>query len=181
MVINGRDVKFQNFSVDKSLLYVIKEVSKDTETQILSYFYDIGMKLFNDVATKSKLPQRCNRTVKVFYKDTDVFVKFDVYSSFFNKTRKYDYYSPNDNILIYMTLAYPRSAHVNISGQELENIITEKGLGLSDEEMSKADKPSQKKYRCMVEKGDRSSVSKPDVDMSALPKELFDKFVVKND
>lgn len=138
-----RPVMFDHFNFNESLLYAIKTISGDSENEVFSYFYNIGDKLFKDCISRTKLPKSCNRKVEIFYKDTNILVRFDVWSTYFNST----FYS-DDKIHLFMSVNYPNNMR-KISGSHIENMITETGLGLSDEQVLSLQKPSEEKYKCL--------------------------------
>lgn len=173
--VNGNDVLFKSFTLTESLLYVIKKVSNEKENDIISYFYEMGIKLFNDCISRKTLPMRCNRTVKVFYKNTDIYVKFGVYSDYFSRKTSF---GGSRETGLYMFLDHPRDSRITIYGKDINDSITENLLDLSDEQVLKAKKPQQKKYKCMGQSG-VSSLDKKHVDL--LPQELVKKFMVNND
>jgi len=142
--VEGKNVELAQFSFNKSMLYAIKTVTGDKENEILSYFYDIGIQLFQDVISKKKLPQRCDRKVKIFYKDSNFQVRFEVISTFFRSTY-------NNKIALSMYASYPQE-NIRIDGKDFSQAISEVGLGLSDQQVAVASKPEEKLYRCLTKK-----------------------------
>lgn len=139
-----KDVVFGSFYFNKSLLYAIKTVTGDSENEILSYFYNIGIKLFEDAISKKRLPQRCDRKVKLFYKNSNFQVRFEVISTFFRS--KY-----NNQIALSMYASFPQE-NIYISGRDFAEIIAETGLGLSDQQVVSVEKPEEKLYKCLTKK-----------------------------
>lgn len=136
-----KPVVFQSFRFNESLLYAIKTISGDSENEVFSYFYNLGDKLFKDCISRAKLPKSCNRRVKIFYKDTNIQVRFDVWSNEFESKW-------SDKVILYMSVSFP-STIKTIEGTSIENMLTETGLGLSDEQFLSLEKPSEEKYKCL--------------------------------
>jgi len=142
--VEGKDVELAQFIFNKNMLYVIKTITGDKENEILSYFYDIGIQLFQDVISRKSLPQRCDRKVKIYYKNSNFQVKFEVISSFFKSTY-------NNKITLSMYASCPQE-NIYINGKDFSQVISEVGLGLSDQQVTVASKPKEKLYRCLIKK-----------------------------
>lgn len=138
--VNHRDVVLESFKMNHSLMYAIKSLSGDSENQIVAYFYELGIQLFNDCISRKKLPLRCNRSIKSFYKDTKVQVKFEIWSTYFNS-------SYSRTIDLRMAINYPKQ-NLELSGDQVTAMLEETGLGLSDAQVTVVDKPEEKFYRC---------------------------------
>jgi len=169
--VNNRPVIFKSLQISNSLMYAIKAISGDSENDIVTYFYNMGISLFNDVIGKRKIPMRCNRTVKILYKNTDLCVKFDVWSTYFSSK----HYSYSSEIQLTMSVACIANDYLYINGAKMDAMLAETGLGISSVPVIEARKPEEKKYRCL-EKSEpqRSSVS--DDDWEQLPAELKAKY-----
>jgi hypothetical protein len=142
--VEGKDVELGQFSFNKSILYAIKTITGDKENEILSYFYDIGIQLFQDAISRKRLPQRCDRKVKIFYKNSNFQVRFEVISNYFKSTY-------NDKVILSMYASCPQD-NICIDGKDFSQAISEAGLGLSDQQVAIAYKPEEKLYRCLTKK-----------------------------
>lgn len=143
--VNGKEVVLEQFRMSESLIYALKSISKDSENDIVTYFYNIGLQLFNDVISRKRLPQRCDRKVKLFYKETGIQVRFDVWSSYF--ASDWD----GSKVRLHMTLSSPQDMRV-LTGADVANMMTEIGLGLSDNQVTTIEKPQEKTYKCLTKK-----------------------------
>lgn len=166
--VNYKPVQLGLMKISNSLLYAVKTISGDSENEIITYFYNLGVSLFNDAISRRKLPQRCNRTVKLMYKNTSLGFKLDVWSSYFN----HKWYS-GEKIQVNITVGHIVSDWRQINSKDLNNMLSETGLGLNDEPVIDARKPISKTYKCLANKP-RSSVD--NIDYSALPEELRNKY-----
>ena len=170
MRINGKSVVFGGFRLSNNLLYILKSISRDSENDIVTYFYNMGLTLFIDVTNRKKLPLRCSRVVKVFYKNTGVCVKFEVWSSYF----KSDF---SKTIEVSMSLSHIVGDWRHINRNNMDTMLSETSLGLSDEPVLRAKTPQMKLYKCLEERKPRSSVSEDKkINWSALPQQLKAKF-----
>lgn len=170
MKVNGKSVRFGSFRLSNNLLYILKSASKDSENDIITYFYNMGLTLFTDVTNRKKLPLRCSRVVKVFYKNTGVCVKFEVWSSYFKSNF-------SKAIEVSMSLSHMVGDWRHINRESMDAMLSETSLGLSDEPVIRARPPQIKLYKCLEEKKPPSGVSEDKkIDWSVLPQELKIKF-----
>jgi hypothetical protein len=142
--VKDRPVRLNHFKVNDALLFALKTISNDSENDIITHFYEIGVKLFLDSISKKRLPQRCNRTVSVPYKETNIQVKFDVWSSYLDS----DQYMTKDVISLSMEMKFAQEIR-HISGDAIEAMLAEVGLNLSDQQVVEVKKPQTKLYRCL--------------------------------
>ena len=168
-----KPVTFGQFKFNNSLMYAIKSVSGDSENEIVAYFYEMAIQLFNDCINRKTLPQRCNRTVKVFYKNTDFQVKFEVWTNYFKS-------SYNNTIHINMALGYPGD-YTTIDGQKIDSTLFETSIGLTDEQVTVVKKPKEKTYRCLNNNNSTIATSTLNNEMmSFLPEALKKKYCVSS-
>lgn len=141
--INGvlKIVKLDSISFNESLLYALSRVSGDSENEITTYFYNLGMTLFNDCISRKKLPKRCNRKVKIFYKDTSLFIAFTVWSDFF--ASRY-----SDTISIRMEVTVPQSFK-RVYGRDVEDMLMETGLQIGESPIMEISAPQSEVYKCL--------------------------------
>jgi hypothetical protein len=145
--VNGREVKFSAFTVNESIFFALKKISGDSENEIISYFYELGMQLFNDSISKRRIPNLCQRIVKVFYKDTELQVKFEVYA----RIRPWSNSNTTDPISLTMDLTCP-NIKKTLSGNAINDMFSEVGLGLGDTQVIDIKKPEEKLYKCLRSK-----------------------------
>lgn len=141
--IGERDVEFHGLSLSEPLLFALKSVSKDSENEIISYYVELGLKLFRDAISRKKLPQKVNRVTNILYKDTKIISKFEVYTSYLDSE-----YSISKNIILYMKLSNVNT-YIDISGSKIESMMVESGLDLNNSQVVNIEAPREKKYRCM--------------------------------
>ena len=168
--VNGKSVKLDALRISNSLMYVLKSLSGDSENDIVTYFYEMGISMFNDAVSKKRLPQRCTRKVKIFYKNTGVCVKFEVWSSYFNSV-----YNSGRDINVHMSAGHIVNDWVQIRGDKIDNMLSETGLGLGDDLVVKANRPVEKKYRFQKKQEAQQSGVK-EINWNDLPPELKLKF-----
>jgi hypothetical protein len=144
-----KDVVFKQFIYNESVMYALKCISGDSENDILNYFYDLGIKLFTDSVSKKRIPRQCQRVVNLFYKETQLQVKFEVHTGYF--TNHYAWRESSNEVDMTMTLSFP-SITGWISGSRIVNSTAEVGLGLSDEQAITIEKPQEKLYKCLKKK-----------------------------
>jgi hypothetical protein len=142
--ISGIPVKLNQFKVNDTLLFALKKLSGDSENDIITHFYEIGVKLFLDCIRRKRLPQRCNRTVSIFYKDTNLHVKFDVWSGYLHD----NVWHYKASIDLNMEIKFAQEIR-HISGDAIEAMLAETGLNLSDEQVVEIEKPKNKLYKCL--------------------------------
>lgn len=143
----GREVVFEQFTLNESLIFALKSISGDTENDIISYFYDLGAKLLSDSVNRKKMPQQCNRVIKTFYKDTQLHVRFEVFARF----KHWRYESDNNSgepIKVLMELTFPNDSKY-LKGSDIDSMFTETGLGLNDDQVVIINKPQEKLYKCL--------------------------------
>lgn len=145
IVIEKKPVKLAAFDINHSLLHVLKVLTGDKENDIVKYFYEIGMTLFIDSISRKNLPQRCNRTSMLFYKDTDIQVRFEVWSSYFRSD--YD----NSKVNLFMRVQHPNTM-LTIKGSNVVDMITETELSLSNHQIMNVEKPEERLYKCLKKK-----------------------------
>jgi hypothetical protein len=151
--VKGKNVALQNCQISNNLIYAIKGISKDTENEIVSYIYTIAVELLNDALNRARLPSRVNRTVTVMYKNTDLCIKIAVWSSYLDS--KYEHGSKN--IGFYIQVSPYSSDYINIKPQEIDTILAENALGLSNDQVIVAQKPKLKLYKCLKKKKESGS------------------------
>lgn len=144
--VNNIPVELNFFKVNDALLFALKTISSNSENEIITYFYEIGIKLFLDSISRKKLPQRCNRTVSVPYKDTNIQVKFDVWSSYFPNNNLVT----KDHISLNMEMKFAQETR-HIPGYIIEAMLAEVGLDLNDQQVVEVQKPTSKLYKCLKE------------------------------
>jgi hypothetical protein len=164
--IKGKNIVLKNYQISNNLLYAIKSISKDTENEIISYIYSIAVELLNDVLKRAKLPSRVNRTVTVMYKNTDLCIKIATWSSYFDQK----YHFGSENMGFYIQAAPYSIDYVSIEPQQIDTILAENALGLSNDQVIVAQKPKLKLYKCLKKKKE-SSTWKDD-----LPQALKEKY-----
>ena len=146
-IVKDKEVTLDEFKINNSLIFALKKLSGDSENDIIKYFYELGIPLFNDVVRRKKLPSRCDRKIKTFYKDTDVQVKFEVWSSYFDSNYEWQ----KGKISLRMNISFPQDS-LHIDGQKISDMLSETGLGLNDEQVTVVERPQEKLYKCLTKR-----------------------------
>jgi hypothetical protein len=148
--VNDREAILKQMSVDVGLMFAIKQISGESENDIISHFYELGVKLFKDSVERKrktrKMPRTCDRTIKLLYKETKLQVKFRVYAWL-----DFAGYTSGDKVNIYMFLSWPLDVKI-ISGLDVEQMLVESGLGFSNSPLFVVEEPEQKLYKCLKSK-----------------------------
>jgi hypothetical protein len=136
-----KTIKVEQFSIDRSLGYLIQNSTSDSTQEILSYFYSIARFVVSEVAPKTK-SSWMSKDIVLFYKDTPISYKMRVSAPSANN----DHW---DCISTRIDVSYPSdSEHFQVS--QLMDSIVESGLGLSDENnLPPFEKPELKTPRCL--------------------------------
>ena len=132
--------------INESLLFALHQISGDSENDIMTHFYNMGLELFMDSVSRKRLPQRCYRRVKIFYKNTPILVSFTVWSSYFNIDSKL---LLNDKKIDLYVEATFTSSYKRVLGDQMSDMLTEVGLGIGNTSVLSADKPSEQLYKCL--------------------------------
>ena len=135
-------LKIREFKVNKSLAYLIQQVTKDSTQEILGYFYGISTFVIDDVYRKSKA-NYVNKDIVLFYKDTAISFRLRIYCGGIPASSSPDRKTQD------VAVSFPNSEESqNIT--ELMTKIMESGLGLiEEEEMPRFDKPILKSPACL--------------------------------
>lgn len=135
-------LKIEEFKVNRSLAYLIQQVTKDSTQEILGYFYGISSFVIDDVYKKSKASY-VNKDIVLFYKDTAISFRLRIHCGGIQTISNYDKKRQMVGV------SFPSSEESqNIT--ELMTKIMESGLGLiEEEEMPRFDKPILKTPACL--------------------------------
>ena len=135
-------LKIDEFKVNKSLAYLIQQVTKDSTQEILAYFYGISTFVIEDVYKKSKA-HYVNKDIVLFYKETAISFRLKIYCGGIQGV------STHDKKRQAIAVSFPNSEESqNIT--DLMSKVVECGLGLiEEEEMPRFEKPELKTPACL--------------------------------
>lgn len=134
-------LKISEFKVNKSLAYLIQQVTKDSTQEILGYFYGISTFVIDDVYRKSKASY-VNKDIVLFYKDTAISFRLRLHCSGIQN-------SSAERKQQTVSVSFP-SSEENQNITDLMTKVVESGLGLiEEEEMPRFDKPILKTPACL--------------------------------
>ena len=139
-------VKIEIFTVDKSLAYLIQNITNDSSQEILTYFYGIASFVVDDISKISKAVW-LDKKIVLFYKETPISfcIRIKGAGPGISKTRFADKHIP----LVKIEVSYP-SGSSEFEVAELMNAAVESGLGLADEHnMPQFTRPELKTPRCL--------------------------------
>lgn len=144
----GKKVKLDEISINQSLVYAIKTLSGDSENEIIEFYYNLGVKLFIDCVSRKTIPQKCNRVVKLFYKNTSLNTRFEVRSTFFRSM--YTGHDPKE-VKVYMDITFPNDKLI-LDGQKIIDSINDNTMGFTEDQCVNLEKPREKVYKCLTKK-----------------------------
>lgn len=148
--INKRAVVLNSLTISNSLLYYIKTIFGESENEIISHMYSVGIGIFNDYVEKNKNRKNdrgCGRAVNVCYKDSDISFRLAVYSGSLNSR-----YANDNPIKVSIHIGHIKADDLVIDGGDIENMLCESALNLTNDQLLVANKPKQKIYRFMKNK-----------------------------
>lgn len=134
---DGRPVHFKTFRVNTNLLFSLKTISGDSESEIISYFYDIGLTLLKDAINRGN--SKCQRVVKINYKEHLIQVRFEVTGFFMSHI---------NNVEVNMYLNNCGEC-VSIGGEAIIASIVERDLGLAESNPIVVEAPPKKLFKCL--------------------------------
>ena len=135
-------LKIKEFKVNKSLAYLIQQVTKDSTQEILAYFYGISSFVIDDVYKKSKASYT-NKDIVLFYKETAISFRLRIHCSGIQPGSSFDRKQQQ------VVVSFPNSEE-NQNITELMTKVVESGLGLIEEEaMPHFEKPILKAPACL--------------------------------
>jgi hypothetical protein len=150
----------------ENLMYVLKVVSGDSDNQIISHLYNLGIEAFNDAVSKKRIPRFCNRKIKVNYKNTGVCVSLSVQSTWL----KDEHYRTGRDVDLWMDVGFDSTSR-KVDAEAVSAMFAETGLGLADTPVFESRAPKEKKYRFQKQKDSESGVN-----YDLLPSELKAKY-----
>lgn len=135
-----KQIKIDNFTMDRSLGYLIQNSTKDSTQEVLGYFYGIASFVVDYLSKKSKATF-LDKQIVLFYKNTPISYRIRIRGSGPS--------SYNDNPRVSVDVTYPKdSDEFNVT--ELMNAVVESGLGLTDEHnLPQFEKPILKTPACL--------------------------------
>lgn len=134
-------LKISEFKVNKSLAYLIQQVTKDSTQEILGYFYGIATFVIEDVYKKSKASY-VNKDIVLFYKDTAISFRLRLHCGGIQNASM-------ERRRQTVSVGFP-SSEENQNITDLMTKVVESGLGLiEEEEMPRFDKPILKTPSCL--------------------------------
>lgn len=137
-----KQIKINNFSLDRSLGYLIQHSAKESTQEILSYFYGIAQFVVEDLSKTSKAAF-LDKDIILFYKESPISYRLRITGRGPGNHRS----DPAVNVHV----TYPNHSD-NYDVSELMTSIVEFGLGLSDEpSLSPFERPVLKSPRCLRE------------------------------
>lgn len=136
-----KKIKIDDFTMDRSLGYLIQNSTKDSTQEILGYFYGIASFVVDNLSEKSKA-KWLDKNIVLFYKDTSISYRIRIRGSGPGSTWK-------DEPSVSIDVTYPKdSDEFNVT--ELMNAVVESGLGLTDEQnLPLFNKPNLKTPACL--------------------------------
>ena len=135
-------LKIEEFKVNKSLAYLIQQVTKDSTQEILGYFYGISSFVIDDVYKKSKA-NYVNKDIVLFYKDTAISFRLRIYCGGIPAGASHERKRQT------VAVSFPNSEE-NQNITDLMTKVVESGLGLiEEEEMPLFQKPELKTPACL--------------------------------
>jgi len=121
--------KVVRFNLDKNLAYLIQATTTNSTCDILNYFTDIAHSVIlqaiedavaRDAAGKG-LPQRINKNITLFYKETTIPWRMGIVSNHIMRSCRIDFY---------ISVTFPKSSSYLDFNAEVNRKV-EAGLGLS--------------------------------------------------
>lgn len=115
-------IKVNQFKVNKSLSYLIQQITKDSTQEILGYFFGISSFVADEVFKKSKASY-ANKDIVLFYKDTPITFKIKMHCGSIQVDDQPGYWSAS--------VGFPTQA----DDQDITELMTkvmEVGLGLME-------------------------------------------------
>ena len=134
---DGRPVNFNNFRVNTNLLFSLKMISGDSESEIIAYFYDVGLILLKDAIARGN--SKCQRVVKMNYKEFLIQVRFEVNAYFMDFIQKVE-------VNMYLNNC---GETVSISGDSIISSIMERDLGIAETNPIVVEAPPVKLFKCL--------------------------------
>jgi len=120
----GKQIKVREFTMDKSLGYLIQNSTGDSTQEVLGYFYGIATFVIDDL-NKSSKARWLDKNIILFYKETPITYRIRITGSGPSTGR--------DNPTVSIDVTFPKeNSKFNVT--ELMNAVVEAGLGLTDEQ-----------------------------------------------
>lgn len=133
-------IKFERFTFDNNLAFLIQQVTGDSTREIMSYFYDLAM-FTAESSVRESNARNLSKSVVLTYKNTAIPYRLDIWTHY--------RWQQKETVPIFVDLRFPKeSGHLDCTS--FANEIAEIGLGLVSEEtltMPKFDKPTFKTPR----------------------------------
>lgn len=133
-------IRFEKFSFDNNLAFLIQQVTGDSSREILSYFYELA-NFMADSSIKESTARSLNKSVILTYKNTSIPYRLDIWSRW--------QWQEKDIVPIYVDLRFLKESN-NLDCTNFANELVEIGLGLASEQtlvMDKFEKPTFKTPR----------------------------------
>lgn len=165
-VVNDRNVNFTHMYLKENLMYVLKVITGESDNQIISHLYNLGIEAFNDAVSKKRIPQFCNRKIKVNYKNTGVCVSLNVQSTWLKDSK----YSGGRDVDLWMDVGFDSTTR-KVDAEAVSVMFAETGLGLADTPVFESRAPIEKKYKFQKQKDCGSGIN-----YDLLPSELKAKY-----
>lgn len=139
----AQNIKINKFKVDRNLAYLIQQITGESTEDILAHFLGIATYM-GESAIQSKKAIRLNKELVLFYKETPIPYKLQVYAGWRDDMRYLETAYVSVNVL------FPKKARA-MDVTDLITKVTEIGLGLIEEDnnLPKFDKPILKSPKCL--------------------------------
>jgi hypothetical protein len=139
----AKSLKINRFDIDRNLAYAIQQTTGESTEDILAYFLGIATFVGEDAILSTKA-RRLNKELVLFYKETSIPFKLDIWGHYNDRLDAVGAVRAN------IKVKFPvKSRAMDVT--ELIGKITEIGLGLveSDENLPKFEKPILKTPKCL--------------------------------
>lgn len=138
-----RQIKVRKFNLDRSLGYMIQNMTGDSTQEILGYFYGIASFVLDDLSKTSKATF-LNKDVVLFYKETAITYRIRIQGS-----GPGNIYNTERGPQVEIDVTYPKDKDA-FDVADLMNAIMESGLGLTDgQNMPRFERPELKTPKCL--------------------------------
>jgi hypothetical protein len=135
-----KHIKMREFTLDRSLGYLIQNITKDSTQEILGYFHGIAQFVIDDLSKSSKASW-FDKNIVLFYKETAI--------SFRIRLRGRGTAYSDREPYIDVDVTYPKETE-EFKVTDLMNAVVEAGLGLADDQnLPLFERPELKTPRCL--------------------------------
>ena len=137
-------VHINYYQFDTNFLFLIQQITNEKSQDILSYFYDLGRVLAEDMVEHSKAQYAPTKSTIALYKDTKVPFKLSVQPVHYEWAER----KTSGIVKCKIDVSFPRKISY-IKGSEFENLVIATNLQLQDETIEPFRKPTMKRPKCM--------------------------------